>query len=166
MQGLDGALFQAKKLDEKYGLVGKIVKVCPQVVNDVLACGYIPVISTVALGIDNDTAYNINADTAAAELAISLGAEKLILLTDVRGVLRDPKDETTLIHQIRLGEIPALLSSGIIGGGMIPKIQCCVNALENGVHRTHILDGRIPHSILTEMLSHKGIGDHALGIRR
>lgn len=156
--GLDGALFQAKKLDEKYGLVGKIVKVAPQVVNDALTCGYIPVVSTVALGIDNDTAYNINADTAAAELAISLGAEKLILLTDVRGVLRDPKDNDTLIRQIRLEEVPSLLSSGVIGGGMIPKIQCCVNALEHGVHRTHILDGRIPHSILTEMLSHQGIG--------
>ena len=115
-------------------------------------------VSTVALGIDNDTAYNINADTAAAELAISLGAEKLILLTDVRGVLRDPKDDSTLIHQIRREEVPALLSSGIIGGGMIHKIQCCVDALEHGVHRAHILDGRIPHSILTEMLSHKGIG--------
>ena len=156
--GLDGALFQAKKLDEKYGLVGKIVKVEPQVVNDVLACGYIPVVSTVALGIDNDTAYNINADTAAAQLAISLGAEKLILLTDVRGVLRDPKDDSTLIHQIRREEVPGLLASGIIGGGMIPKTQCCVDALEHGVHRAHILDGRIPHSILTEMLSHKGIG--------
>jgi len=156
--GLDGALFQAKKLDEKYGLVGKIVKVEPQVIHDALNCGYIPVVSTVALGIDSDTAYNINADTAAAELAISLGAEKLILLTDVRGVLKDPKDDSTLISQIRLNEVPGLLASGIIGGGMIPKIECCVNALERGVHRTHILDGRIPHSILTEMLSHKGIG--------
>ena len=156
--GLDGALFQAKKLDEKYGLVGKIVKVCPQVVEDALAAGYIPVISTVALGIDNDTAYNINADTAAAELAIALGAEKLILLTDVRGVLRDPKDDSTLIPQIRLQDVPGLMASGIIGGGMIPKIQCCVDAVEQGVHRTHILDGRIPHSILTEMLSHTGIG--------
>ena len=156
--GLDGALFQAKKLDEKYGLVGKIVKVSPQVVEDTLAAGYIPVISTVALGIDNDTAYNINADTAAAELAVALGAEKLILLTDVRGVLRDPKDEGTLIPQIRLHEVPGLMASGVIGGGMIPKIQCCVNAVEHGVRRTHILDGRIPHSILTEMLSHKGVG--------
>ena len=156
--GLDGALFQAKQLDEKYGLVGKIVKVLPDVVNDALEKGYIPVISTVALGIDNDTAYNINADTAAAELAVALGAEKLILLTDVRGVLQDPKDPSTLIPQIRLHEIPGLMASGVIGGGMIPKIQCCVDALENGVHRTHILDGRIPHSILTEMLSHKGIG--------
>ena len=156
--GLDGALFQAKKLDEKYGLVGKIVKVCPQVVTDCLAAGYIPVVSTVALGIDNDTAYNINADTAAAELAVALGAEKLILLTDVRGVLQDPKDESTLIRQIRLAEVPNLIGSGIISGGMIPKIDCCVNALEHGVQRTHILDGRIPHSILTEMLSHKDVG--------
>jgi acetylglutamate kinase len=156
--GLDGALFQAKQLDEKYGLVGKIVKVCPQIVHDCLEKGYIPVISTVALGIDNDTAYNINADTAAAELAVALGAEKLILLTDVRGVLRDPKDESTLIPQIRVHEVPSLMTSGVIGGGMIPKIECCVTALQNGVHRTHILDGRIPHSILTEMLSHKGIG--------
>ena len=156
--GLDGALFQAKKLDGKYGLVGKIVKVCPQVVNDCLAAGYIPVVSTVALGIDDDTSYNINADTAASELAVSLGAEKLILLTDVRGVLRDPGDEATLIPQIRLSEVPGLMASGVIGGGMIPKIQCCVDAVENGVRRTHILDGRIPHSILTEMLSHKGVG--------
>ena len=156
--GLDGALFQAKQLDEKYGLVGKIVKVLPDVVNDALEKGYIPVISTVALGIDNDTAYNINADTAAAELAVALNAEKLILLTDVRGVLRDPKDPSTLIPQIRTHEVPGLMASGIIGGGMIPKIECCVTAVENGVHRTHILDGRIPHSILTEMLSHQGIG--------
>ncbi|MBQ9933568.1 MAG: acetylglutamate kinase [Ruminiclostridium sp.] len=156
--GLDGALFQAKQLDEKYGLVGKIVKVLPDVVNDALEKGYIPVVSTVALGIDSDTAYNINADTAAGELAAALKAEKLILLTDVRGVLQDPKDPSTLIPQIRLSEVPGLMASGVIGGGMIPKIQCCVDALESGVHRTHILDGRIPHSILTEMLSHKGIG--------
>ena len=134
------------------------MKVCPQVVNDCLTNGYIPVVSTVALGIDNDTSYNINADTAAAELAIALGAEKLILLTDVRGVLQDPKDEKTLIRQIRTHEVPGLMTSGVIGGGMIPKIECCVNAIENGVHRTHILDGRIPHSILTEMLSHQGVG--------
>ena len=130
----------------------------PAPVIDVLQQGYIPVVSTVAQGIDDETNYNINADTAAAELAISLGAEKLILLTDVRGVLKNPKDDNTLISQIRLNEVPGLLASGIIGGGMIPTIECCVNALERGVHRTHILDGRIPHSILTEMLSHKGIG--------
>lgn len=156
--GLDGGLFQAAKLDEKYGLVGEIHTVNTAPVVDALDNGYIPVIATVAQGTDGETAYNINADTAAAELAVALGAEKLILLTDVRGVLRDPKDESTLIRQIRLGEVPGLVSDGIISGGMIPKLECCVNAVKNGVQRTHILDGRIPHSILTEMLSHKGVG--------
>ena len=156
--GLDGALFQAKKLDEKYGLVGKIVKVEPQVVHDALNCGYIPVVSTVALGIDNDTAYNINADTAAAELAIALGSENLILLTDVRGLLRDPKDESTLIPLLPIDGVPALKQDGTISGGMIPKVDCCVRAIEQGVQRTFILDGRIPHSILIEMLTNQGIG--------
>lgn len=156
--GLDGGLLKAKKLHDQYGLVGEITSVCPKIVNDVLANGYIPVISTVAQGVDADTSYNINADTAASELAVAVGAEKLILLTDVQGVLRDPKDESTLIPQIRIGAIPALLSEGVLGGGMIPKVDCCVAAIRGGVHRTHILDGRIPHSILIEMLSHKGIG--------
>lgn len=156
--GLDGALFQAKKLDEKYGLVGKIVKVAPQVVNDALSCGYIPVISTVALGIDNDTAYNINADTAAAKLAVALGAEKLILLTDVRGLLRDPKDERTLIPELQLSQVPALVREGVISGGMIPKVDCCVEAVRSGVKSAIILDGRVPHSILIELLSNEGIG--------
>ena len=156
--GMDGQLFQAEQLDEKYGLVGKIVKVEPQVVNDVLACGYIPVVSTVALGIDNDTAYNINADTAAAKLAEALGAEKLILLTDVRGLLRDPKDEETLIHVLHTYDVPGLIAQGVISGGMIPKMECCVDAIAGGVERVHILDGRIPHSILIELLSDRGIG--------
>ena len=156
--GLDGALFQAKKLDDKYGLVGKIVKVEPQVVNDVLACGYIPVVSTVALGIDNDTAYNINADTAASKLAAAMGAEKLILLTDVRGLLRNPRDEETLIHVVHTYDVPGLVAQGIISGGMIPKMECCVDAIAGGVERVHILDGRIPHSILIELLSDEGIG--------
>lgn len=156
--GLDGGLLQAKKLSDRYGLVGEITKVCPQILNDALEQGYIPVISTVALGVDADTSYNINADTAAAELAVAVSAEKLILLTDVKGVLRDHTDESTLIPQIRLGDIKKLMQDGVIGGGMIPKIDCCVSAIRGGVHRTHILDGRIPHSILIEMLSHKGIG--------
>lgn len=156
--GLDGNLLQAKKLDEQYGLVGDIVKVCPSIVNDCLANGYIPVIATVAQGVDAETAYNVNADTAAAKLAEAVGAEKLILLTDVRGVLRDPKDEDTLISQIHLDEVPFLKKRGVLSGGMIPKVDCCVVAVEGGVRRTHILDGRIPHSILIEMLSHKGIG--------
>ena len=156
--GLDGALFQAKKLDEKYGLVGKIVKVSPQVVEDVLGAGYIPVISTVALGIDNDTAYNINADTAAAHIAGAIGAERLFMMTDVAGILRDKDDPSTLIKRIERTAIGSLKATGVIAGGMIPKIDCCETALKGGVPRTHIIDGRVPHSLLIEMFSDRGIG--------
>lgn len=156
--GLDGGLFEAKLLDEKYGLVGEITCVNPKPVEDALSTGYIPVISTVARGTDADTVYNINADTAAAKLAEALRAEKLILLTDVRGLLRDPSDETTLIHEVRTCEVPELVSTGVISGGMLPKIECCVAAISGGVERVHILDGRIPHSILIELLSDAGIG--------
>lgn len=156
--GLDGELFQAQRLDEKYGLVGEITEVNPAPVRNALQTGYIPVVSTVAQGTDADTSYNINADTAAAKLAEALGAEKLILLTDVRGLLRDPGDEETLIHVIRTQEVPALVEEGVISGGMIPKMKCCVDAIHGGVERVHILDGRIPHSILIELLSDEGIG--------
>ena len=156
--GMDGALFQAVRLDEKYGLVGRITGVDPKPVESALENHYIPVVSTVAQGTDADTAYNINADTAAAKLAEALRAEKLILLTDVRGLLRDPKDEETLIRVVQLREIPGLMKSGIISGGMIPKIQCCAEAISGGVERVQIIDGRIPHSILIELLSDKGIG--------
>ncbi|MBQ6986046.1 MAG: acetylglutamate kinase, partial [Oscillibacter sp.] len=156
--GMDGALFRAVQLDEKYGLVGRITGVDPKPIESVLASGYIPVVSTVAQGVDADTAYNINADTAAAKLAEALHAEKLILLTDVRGLLRDPKDEETLIRVVQLREIPGLMQSGIISGGMIPKIQCCAAAISGGVERVQIIDGRIPHSILIELLSDEGIG--------
>ena len=156
--GMDAGLFQARKLSERYGLVGEITQVDPSIVEDALADGYIPVVSTVAQGVDGETAYNINADTAAATLAVALHAEKLILLTDVRGLLRDPKNEETLIHVVELPEVPGLVKDGIIQGGMIPKVDCCVEAVRSGVERTHILDGRIPHSILIEMLSDEGIG--------
>ena len=156
--GMDAGLFQARKLSERYGLVGEITQVDPSIVEDALADGYIPVVSTVAQGVDGETAYNINADTAAAKLAVALHAEKLILLTDVRGLLRDPKNEETLIHGVELPEVPGLDKDGIIQGGMIPKVDCCVEAVRSGVERTHILDGRIPHSILIEMLSDEGIG--------
>lgn len=156
--GLDGGLFEAKLLDEKYGLVGEVTHVNPKPVEDALSAGYIPIISTVARGTDADTAYNINADTAAAKLAEALRAEKLILLTDVRGLLRDPRDETTLIHEVHTCEVPELVSTGVIFGGMLPKIECCVAAISGGVERVHILDGRIPHSILIELLSDAGIG--------
>lgn len=133
--GMDAGLFQARQLDEKYGLVGEIVQVNPKPVVDCLSNAYIPVVSTVALG-----------------------AEKLILLTDIRGLLRDPHDEETLIQVAHLHEIPGLVKDGVIKGGMIPKVDCCVEAVRQGVPRTHILDGRIPHSILIEMLSDQGIG--------
>lgn len=156
--GLDGALFQAKKLDDKYGLVGKIVKVEPQVVNDVLACGYIPVVSTVALGIDNDTAYNINADTAAARIAGELGAACLVTMTDVAGILRDREDPDTLIRHIDLGDVPRLIETGVIAGGMIPKAQCCTEAIRRGVQKVFIIDGRVPHAVLIELLTDEGLG--------
>ena len=156
--GLDGDLFQAVRLDERYGLVGRITGVDPSTVENALQAGYIPIVSTVARGVDADTAYNVNADTAAARLAQALRAEKLILLTDVRGLLRDPGDEETLIHVVRTEEVPGLVDEGVISGGMIPKMQCCVDAIHGGVERVHILDGRIPHSILIELLSDEGIG--------
>ena len=156
--GMDGAMFQAEQLDAKYGLVGKITGVNPEPVENALMTGYIPVVSTVAQGVDADTAYNINADTAAAKLAEALGAEKLILLTDVRGLLRDPKDEESLTHVLHTYDVPTLIAQGVISGGMIPKMECSVEAINGGVERVHILDGRIPHSILIELLSDRGIG--------
>ena len=156
--GMDGGMLKARLLDEKYGLVGEITQVTPDPVVDALENGYIPVVSTVAQGEDADTAYNINADTAAAKLAVALGAEKLILLTDVRGLLMDPKDESTLIHQVHMSQIPVLIKDGIISGGMIPKLDCAVEAVRSGVKSTVMLDGRIAHSILIELLSDEGIG--------
>ena len=159
--GLDGGMLQAVRMNRDgvdYGLVGDIVAVQPKAILDAIQDGFIPVISTVAQGVDEDTSYNVNADTAAARIAVALGAEKLILLTDVRGLLRDRNDESTLISQVRLSEVPLLVREGVISGGMIPKVHCCVDAVRNGVSRTHILDGRIHHSILIEVLSHAGIG--------
>ena len=159
--GLDGGMLKAVRRQEDgvdYGLVGDITEVDPKVILDAIHDGFIPVISTVAQGTDAETSYNVNADTAAAKIAIAVGAEKLILLPAIRGLLRDRNDEDTLISQVRLPEIPALVGQGIIPGGMLPKVGCCADAVENGVRRTHILDGRIPHSILIEVLSHAGIG--------
>ena len=156
--GMDADLFQAVRLDEKYGLVGSITRVEPAIVEDALRNGYIPVVSTVARGTDGPTAYNINADTAAAKLAVALKAEKLLLLTDVRGLLTDSKDDSTMIPSVRAAEIPGLMTDGVISGGMIPKIDCAVEAVRSGVGSTVILDGRIPHSILIELLSDEGAG--------
>ena len=156
--GMDENLFQAVQLDEKYGLVGRITDVNPTIVENAIQSGCIPIVATVAQGVDQDTAYNINADTAAAKLAAALKAEKLILLTDVRGLLRDPQDENTLIHSLHTRDVPDLVAQGVISGGMIPKMECCVDAIAGGLESVHILDGRIPHSILIELLSDRGIG--------
>ena len=158
---LDGGMLQAVRMNRDgvdYGLVGDIVAVQPKAILDAIQDGFIPVISTVAQGVDEDTSYNVNADTAAARIAVALGAEKLILLTDVRGLLRDRNDESTLISQVRLSEVPLLVREGVISGGMIPKIDCCVDAVRRGVGRAHIIDGRTPHSILVELFTDEGIG--------
>ncbi len=157
LSGLDGSLLVAKQKSESLGFVGEITKVNPNCILDALDKGYIPVVSTVAIG-ENDEVYNINADTAAAKIAAELGAENLILMTDIRGLLRDVKNDSTLIPTVKLDDVPKLKQDGIISGGMIPKIDCCVDAVSRGVDRAFIIDGRIPHSILIELLSEQGVG--------
>ncbi len=156
--GLDGGLFKAVLKDEQYGLVGEITEVDPTLVTAALESGHIPVVATVAQGVDAQTTYNINADTAAAQLACALHASKFVLLTDVLGIMRDPADESTLIREMHVEDIPGLIADGVITGGMLPKVECCADAIAGGVKRVHILDGRIPHSILIELLSDAGIG--------
>lgn len=159
--GTDGSLFEAEKMLENgvdYGYVGNIVNVHPDIVSYALDGGYIPVVSSVAQGVDAEVTYNINADTAASKLAIALKAEKLILLTDIAGLMLDPKDESTLLPLVHLTEIPKLIKEGVVKGGMIPKVDCCVEAVRQGVDRTTILDGRVPHSILIESFTDEGIG--------
>ena len=156
--GLDDGLIRAKRRrDPDIGMVGEITSINVSLINDTLGLGYMPVIATVAGGEDN-AVYNINADTAAARIAAELGAQKLILMTDIRGLLEDKEDEETLIPVVHVSEVPMLKNQGIISGGMIPKIDCCVEAVRRGVRRAHIIDGRIPHSILIEMLTDEGIG--------
>ncbi|MDP4152005.1 MAG: acetylglutamate kinase [Bacillota bacterium] len=158
--GLDGGMLEAEKLcgdNVDYGYVGEITAVNASLIHDIINDNAVPVISTVARGKDGEV-YNINADTAAAKIAVALNAEKLILLTDIKGVLRDPKDEESLITTIKVDEIDKLIDDGIISGGMIPKIKCCGDAVKGGVKRAHIIDGRIPHSILIELLTDEGIG--------
>ena len=155
--GMDGHMIEARKLDDVHGYVGEIVNVNTQPILDVLEKGYIPVISTV--GCDGEgNPYNINADTAAARIAASLGAESLISMTDIRGILRDPADESTLIPAIQVSEAPQLIREGIISGGMIPKIECCIEAIRRGVKKVFIIDGRVPHAILIECLTDEGVG--------
>lgn len=157
LSGLDGHMIEAKMKDERLGYVGKITDINPSPILDVLEKGYIPVIST--LGCDKEgNIYNINADTAAARIASALGAESLISLTDTPGILRDKNDPESLISHITVEETAQLVKDGIISDGMIPKVECCTNAILEGVKRVFIIDGRVPHSILIETLTDEGIG--------
>lgn len=155
--GLDGKLIEAEMLNPELGYVGEITAVNPQVIQNALDNGYIPVISTIARGEDG-TVYNINADTAAARIAAEMKAPSLILLTDIKGLLEDKDDENTIIRTVGVSEVPYLKKQGIISGGMIPKIDCCVEAVRRGVKQANIIDGRIPHSILIELLTDIGAG--------
>ena len=157
LSGMDGRLLQCCVKDKRLGFVGEIQKVHINPVTDLLDNGYIPVISTV--GCDNSgNAYNINGDTAAAYIAGALGAKNLIMMTDIAGVLRDRNDPSTLIPEISLDDLPGLYESGVISGGMIPKVECCATALSRGVQNVVIMDGRVPHSILMELLTDEGAG--------
>ena len=155
--GMDGKLIEARMKSEKLGYVGEVTKINIGPVADILEKGYIPVIST--LGCDAEgNAYNINADTAAAHIAGALGAERFILMTDIAGILKDKDDPSTLIPEISLSEADSLFESGIISSGMIPKVQCCVTAIKAGVKNVVIMDGRVHHSILMELLTNEGAG--------
>lgn len=158
--GMDGSLIKAKKLqaDPDLGYVGDITEVNTDIIKTAMNSGYIPVVGSVALGEDDNKAYNINADTCASKIASALKAEELILLTDVPGVMKDPNDPSSLLSSLRLHQIPKLTHEGVIKGGMIPKIDCCVEAVRMGVGRSIILDGRIPHSILLELFTPEGVG--------
>ncbi len=157
--GIDGQMLVAEKVksEEDLGFVGDITKVNTKVITDALDNGYIPVIATVASTPDGQT-MNVNADTAASRIASELGAENLILMTDIAGLLKDKDDPSTLIPSVNVSDVPYLKRQGIISGGMIPKIECCVEAVRRGVNKTVIIDGRVPHSILIELLTNEGIG--------
>lgn len=155
--GLDGNMIEAEMLNPELGFVGEITAVNPKIIRNSLDNGYIPVISTIGRGKDG-TVYNINADTAAARIAAEMKAANLILLTDIKGLLEDKDDENTIIRTVDVSEVPYLKKQGIISGGMIPKIDCCVEAVRRGVRKTNIIDGRIPHSILIELLTDTGAG--------
>ncbi|MDF3005735.1 MAG: acetylglutamate kinase [Oscillospiraceae bacterium] len=157
--GVDGGMLTVKKMEDEvdYGFVGEMTNVDPKPITDLLDAGYIPVITSIGAD-ENGVTYNINADTMACYVASALKAENIILMTDVRGLLMDKNDENTLIPTVAPSEVPDLIEKGIIAGGMIPKIQCCVDTLNEGVTKAAIIDGRIVHAILIEMLSDEGIG--------
>ena len=158
--GMDGSLIKAKKLNTEndLGYVGEVTEVNVDILKTAMNSGYIPVIGSVALGEDDNKPYNINADTCASKIASALKAEELMLLTDVPGVMKDPSDPSSLLSTLRLHQVPKLCLEGVIKGGMIPKIDCCVEAVRMGVERAIILDGRIPHSILLELFTPEGVG--------
>ena len=162
ISGMDGRLIEAEVKDERLGFVGRITDVNIEPVLDLLEKGYIPVISTVGCDKQGNT-YNINGDTAAAFIAGALGAQRLIMMTDIDGILRDKDDPTTLIPQITIKETDQLKRDGVISGGMIPKVDCCIEAITKGVKNVVIMDGRIPHSILMELLTNEGAGTMVVG---
>ena len=157
LSGIDGGIIEAKMKNEVLGYVGEITKIRTQPITDLLEKNYIPVISTGASDRQGNT-YNINGDTAAAYIAGALGAERLIMMTDIAGILKDKDDPSTLIPVVTVEEAKQLQTDGIVSGGMIPKIECCIEALEHGVKHVVIMDGRIPHSILMELLTDEGAG--------
>ena len=159
ISGIDNMLIEAEKLESEddLGFVGAIKEIHPNIIMDMLDKGYIPVVASVGMDKDGNT-YNINADTAAAEIASAVGAENMILVSDIPGLLEDKDDENTLLPLVHVYEVTSLMKKGIISGGMIPKIDCCVRAIRQNVKKAVIIDGRIPHSILIEMLSKDGIG--------
>lgn len=157
--GKDGNLIEAQPMDPDgvMGFVGEIVNINPQIVETIIENGYIPVIAPI--GIDEEqAAYNINADLVAAAIAVKMKADKLVLLTDVPGLLQNPQDSSSLISELKVSEVEGYVQQGVIAGGMVPKVQCCVEAVTGGVGRTHIIDGRVPHSILLEIFTREGIG--------
>jgi acetylglutamate kinase len=157
LSGMDGHMIRAKVKDERLGYVGEITDVNVQPILDVIEKGYIPVVSTIGCDTEGNV-YNINADTAAAKIAGELQAESLISMTDIAGILRDKDDPSTLIREVTLSDAPKLVADGVIVGGMIPKLQCCIDAINWGVKKVFIIDGRVPHSILIETLTNEGIG--------
>ena len=162
ISGMDGMLIEAEIKDERLGYVGNITKIRPEPIMDLLEKGYIPVVSTI--GCDKDgNAYNINGDTAAAYIAGAINAERLIMMTDIAGILKDTNDPDSLIPQITVSEAQRLYRDGIISGGMIPKVGCCIEAIYKGVHKVIIMDGRVPHSILMELMTDEGAGTMVVG---
>lgn len=162
VSGIDGGIIEAAMKDEALGYVGKITRIRPQPITDLLEKNYIPVVSTVASDRQGNT-YNINGDTAAAFIAGALNAERLIMMTDIAGILRDKDDPSTLIPALTVSEARKLFNEGVISGGMIPKVDCCIEAIEKGVRHVVIMDGRVPHSILMELLTDEGAGTMVMG---